>query len=749
MQFELTDLVDALPGLGWSALPDGQAEFLNQRWLEYSGLTAEQAAGSGWLAVIHPADRKALIDYWQSCVSSGVPGDTEARIRRYDGAYRWFLFHASPLRDEAGNITRWFGSNIDIEERRRNEEALRASELSWRQIVDNVPGLVATMGPNGEVEFLNRQTLEYFGKTNEQLKEWSLIGAVHPDDLPRAIDGRARSIETGKAYNIEHRCRRADGVYRWFQVNGLPVRNEAGAITAWYLLLTDIEDRKKAEEALRSNERNLMLILNTIPTFIHVLNTDGKVLYVNQATLDYIGLTAEDVPKDTYRSRLFHPDDLKRVHVERLAALKRSVLFENEQRIRRKDGTYRWFLNRYSPLLDEQGRIDRWYTASFDIEDRKNTEAQLEQAYLRLAEAQRLSKTGSFITDLVADEHHWSDETFRIFEFDPATKVSLKMIRDTVHPEDLPSFEAMLARAVTGEDVNFNFRIMTARGTVKYLHGIARVMEQIAGRPLFIGALQDFTQSREAEETLNRARSELFQVSRVMALNTLTASIAHEVNQPLAGIITNTSTCLRMLGGDPPNLDGARESVRRILRDGNRAADVINRLRELFSHKEFELEPLDLNEATREVIALTLSDLQRNRVVVRSELAENLAPAIGDRIQLQQVMLNLIRNASDAMSGVDDRPRELLIKTQADHGDQVRLSVTDAGIGFPPDTASKLFNAFYTTKKHGMGIGLSVSQSIIETHHGRLWATSNDGPGATFSFSIPCVCDAIAQRVGS
>jgi PAS domain S-box-containing protein len=749
MQFELTHLVDALPGLGWTALPDGQAEFLNQRWLDYSGLTAEQAAGSGWLEAIHPDDREGLIGYWKSCVGSGAPGDTEARIRRYDGAYRWFLFHASPLRDRAGNITRWFGTNIDIEERRRNEEALRASGLSWRQIVDNVPGLVATMGANGEVEFLNRQTLEYFGKTPEELKDWSLVGAVHPDDLPRAIEGRARSIETGKPYNIEHRCRRADGVYRWFQVNGLPVRNEAGAITAWYLLLTDIEDRKKAEEALRSNERNLILILNTIPTFIHVLNTDGKVLYVNQATLDYTGLTAEDSQKETYRSRLFHPDDLKRVHVERLAALKRSVLFENEQRIRRKDGRYRWFLNRYSPLLDEQGQIDRWYTASFDIEDRKQAEAQLEQAYLRLAEAQRLSKTGSFITDLVADEHHWSDETFRIFEFDPATKVSVKIIRDIVHPEDLPSFEAMLARAVTGEDVDFTFRILTARGAVKYLHGMARVMEQIAGRPLFIGALQDVTQSREAEEALNKARSELFQVSRVMALNMLTASIAHEVNQPLAGIITNASTCLRMLGGDPPNLDGARESVRRILRDGNRAADVINRLRELFSHKEFELEPLDLNEATREVIALALSDLQRNRVVVRSELSENLAPVIGDRVQLQQVMLNLIRNASDAMSGVDDRPRELLIKTEADQSDQVRLSVTDAGIGFPPDSASKLFNAFYTTKKDGMGIGLSVSQSIIETHHGRLWATSNDGPGATFFFSIPCAGDAAAERVGS
>ena len=262
------------------------------------------------------------------------------------------------------SISRWFGTNIDIEERRRGEEALRASELSWRQIVDNIPGLVATMGAMGEVEFLNRQILEYFGKTQEDLKNWSLIGAVHPDDLPRVIEARARSIETGQIYDIEHRCRRADGVYRWFQVRGLPVRDAEGTITAWYLLLTDIEDRKKAEEALRSNERNLSLIINTIPTFIHVLGTDGSVLYVNQAVLDYTGLTREDVQKEDYRARLFHPDDLKRVHEERLAALKQPVPFENEQRARRKDGSYRWFLNRYSPLLDEQGRIERWYAAS-------------------------------------------------------------------------------------------------------------------------------------------------------------------------------------------------------------------------------------------------------------------------------------------------------------------------------------------------------------------------------------------------
>jgi signal transduction histidine kinase len=217
----------------------------------------------------------------------------------------------------------------------------------------------------------------------------------------------------------------------------------------------------------------------------------------------------------------------------------------------------------------------------------------------------------------------------------------------------------------------------------------------------------------------------------------LTASIAHEVNQPLAGIITNASTCLRMLGGDPPDLDGARETARRTIRDGNRASDVITRLRALFSRKAFSLEPLDLNEATREVIALSLSDLQRHRVILQLQLADDLPTITGDRIQLQQVMLNLLRNASEAMDDVHERPRLLQVKTEREEGNRVRVRVRDVGVGLPPESRDSLFDAFYTTKSGGMGIGLFVSRSIVESHQGRLWAEPNDGPGATFSFSIP------------
>jgi C4-dicarboxylate-specific signal transduction histidine kinase len=254
----------------------------------------------------------------------------------------------------------------------------------------------------------------------------------------------------------------------------------------------------------------------------------------------------------------------------------------------------------------------------------------------------------------------------------------------------------------------------------------------------YVGAVQDVTERRRSEAALGKARSDLAHVTRVTSLGVLTASIAHEVNQPLSGIITNASTCLRMLAADPPNVDGARETARRTIRDGNRASDVVTRLRALFGKKDTTTDLVDLNGATREVIALSLTELQRSRVVLRAEFDDELPLVTGDRVQIQQVILNLVRNASDAMIDVEDRPRTLIIRTERGEHDHVRLIVQDAGVGFESQDAERIFEAFYTTKSDGMGIGLSVSRSIIERHRGRLWASPNDGPGATFAFSIPC-----------
>ena len=252
---------------------------------------------------------------------------------------------------------------------------------------------------------------------------------------------------------------------------------------------------------------------------------------------------------------------------------------------------------------------------------------------------------------------------------------------------------------------------------------------------------RDITETKRLQDEQRRyleMQLELAHANRVATIAQLSASIAHELNQPLTGMITNCSTSMRMLAGDAVNLDGVREAIGRAVRDGHRAADVIARLRALFSKKEPASEAVDLNEATREVIGLSSGELQHGRVIVRTELAEDLQCVIGDRVQLQQVILNLLRNALDAMDSVTDRPRNLLIRTEREEGDRVRFSVTDTGVGFDAAKIDKLFEPFYSTKKDGMGVGLSVSRSIVENHHGRLWTVLNDGPGATFSFSVPC-----------
>lgn len=236
---------------------------------------------------------------------------------------------------------------------------------------------------------------------------------------------------------------------------------------------------------------------------------------------------------------------------------------------------------------------------------------------------------------------------------------------------------------------------------------------------------------------------EIATLAKVTDLGTLTASIAHEVNQPLSGIVTNAGTCLRMLAANPPNVEGARAAARLAVRDGNRASEVITRLRALFTNQYADAEAVDLNEAAREAIATFWSTLQRNRVILRLKLADGLPLVMGDHVQFEQVILNLIRNACDAMSSVEDHPRMLVIRTEQDSEGSVRLSVQDAGTGFDPQAADRLFEKFYTTKIGGMGIGLAVSRSIIERHHGRLWATLNEGPGATFSFSIPAASESL------
>lgn len=730
-------LIESIPMMGWVTRADGYMEFANRRWLEYAGVTADRVAGWGWQVVIHPDDLQGLVEYWKYCLATGTTTPTEARMRRFDGAYRWFLFLGNPVRDATGKIVQWFGTNVDIEDRKRAEEGLRESQRTLAQIINALPMTAWSALPDGYCDFLSDRWIEYAGVTREQAMGWGWARAVHPDDV-QGLEAYWRDhLASGELVDYEARIRRHDGEYRWFLFRATPLRDESGTIVKWFGTNLDIEDRKRADEAVRESQRSLIQIIDTLPSTAWSTLPDGFCDYLNKRWLEYAGMTAEEARGWSWGAAI-HPDDVAGLVSYWQGCLASGTPVDTEARMRRHDGEYRWFLFRANPLRDAAGTIVKWYGTNVDIEDRKRAEEELRRSQVLLAEGQRVSRTGSFYWRVDSDHLRASDELYRILGVELGASLTLEGVAARVHPEDQALFGEHLARARrAGAAIDHEMRLGMQDGSFKHLRLTAYGTRDRDQRLEYVGAIQDVTERRTSEDALARTRSELAYMTRVASMGALTASIAHEVNQPLQGIITNAGVCQRMLAAEPPNIEGALETSRRMHRDGHRAIDVITRLRALFGKRHTATESVDLNQAIREVIALSMSEMQRNRVTVRVELGEDLPPIVGDRIQLQQVILNLIMNASGAMSAVDDRPRLIMVTSAAEGAGAVRVSVEDTGVGIGGADSEKVFDAFYTTKADGMGIGLSVSRSIIENHEGRLWARPNDGPGATFAFVLP------------
>ena len=569
------------------------------------------------MTAIHPEDRETASKSICDGIRSGQDFTMEARFRRVqDGAYRWHLNRAAALRDSEGNLLRLVCTFTDIEDQKQSQENLRRAVETNRLIVDTALDAVITMDAQGAITDWNKQAEMVFGWSNKEAMGQHMSDLIIPERLRMAHErGLRHFLATGNGPILRRRIEvtavRRNGVEFPAELEVSPMR--LGQNWFFGAFIRDITDSKLAEKRLRESELNLRQMTETIPEMLWSATAEGTIDYCNARVLDYTGFSAEEIMGSGW-TKLLHPDDVERTARTWRSCVATGAPYRVEIRtFHATDRAYRWCVTSALPLLDQQGRILKWYGT-------------------------------------VVDMHDW----------------------------------------------------------------------------------------RHAQEELRNTQAELARVARVMTMGELTSSIAHEVNQPLFGIMTNTDTCLLMLSTDPPDVDGARETIQRTMRDANRASDVIKRLRALYSKKDPSPELMDLNQATREVISLSLSDLQRWRVNVLQELADNLPLLMADRVQVQQVIMNLVRNASDAMSNVDDRPRELLIRTEREEGDRVQLSVKDAGVGFEPQAADRLFEAFYTTKNEGIGIGLSISRSIIEAHEGRLWATANDGPGATFSFSIPC-----------
>ena len=578
-----------------------------------------------------------------------------------------------------------------------------------------------------------------------------------PSDLGRAagdiavlagfprLEERCRQVLSS---GVEARADVRDG-NRWFVVRISPYTNGDGQVSGTVLTFANVTAfRASVDQAIYERECT-KAILNTVAEPLVVLSADLRIQSGNRAFYTMFGVSrdgTQGVPLFDLGNGAFEVARLQQQLTEMLEGGHRFQPLEVDD-VSTADGQRTLILD--ARPLTFPGHSERRVLVTFqDITAHKQaaaakdlrSEKELRRSEAFLAEGQRLSLTGSFSWNVATDEIIWSDELYRIYGLESSVPVTLGLIRTRVHPEDVSLLERMKVVDQApdgGKGFEWQYRLLMPDQSIKYMHAVAHATRDRNGQVEYIATVQDVTARRMAEEALAKSRSELAKVSRVMSLGVLTASIAHEVNQPLSGIITNASTCIRMLTTNPPNVGGALETARRTIRDGYRASDVITRLRALFGKRDPTAEPVDLNDATREVIALSLSDLHRQRVVLRIDLTDDLPPVKGDRVQLQQVILNLLRNASDAMAGVEDRPRDLMIRTERDEGERVRLTVQDAGVGLKSEDVDKVFEAFFTTKQGGMGIGLSVSRSIIENHQGRLWAERNDGPGTTFSFSIP------------
>ena len=372
-------------------------------------------------------------------------------------------------------------------------------------------------------------------------------------------------------------------------------------------------------------------------------------------------------------------------------------------------------------------------------EEHKHAEEKLRRSETYLVEGERLSHTGSWALNLSSGEVFWSQEIYRIFGLDSGTALNRDLLTQFHHPEDRLFVKQTIDTAIReGRDFKMDSRIVLPDGSVKHVHTVGHPVFNESGELTeFIGVVMDTTERKRSEEALREAQAELARVARATTMGELTASIAHEVNQPLAAVVTNANACLRWLAAETPDLDEARAAAQRIVRDGNRASDVIARIRGFLKKGEPVTVQLGVNDVVREIIMLTQGEVLRRDASLLTELADGLPAVSADRVQLQQLLLNLMMNALDAMSAVTDRPRVLRIRTSTYESAAILVALRDSGVGLNPEQMERLFEAFYTTKPEGMGMGLSISRSIVEMHGGRLWATPNDGPGATFQFTLP------------
>jgi PAS domain S-box-containing protein len=1030
---DLWNLIDTIPVLVLCALRDGFAEFANRAWREYAGRSLEQLTGWGWRTILHPDEVTQLIDRWSASLTSANPFETEVRMQRADGKYKWFSIRSAPavsrtqssesslrtlivfedinerkeaqaklqqseaqqqaFSDNSPNLIclkdrqgRYFYANkefqralrvteeqikgkrdeelfsveqaaafqandlqvletgarvkyedisyredgqhtlivqkfplfdadgkiyalgsvaTDITERQREESARRYSDERHRLVVETAPDAVVSMDDNGIIQFANPATARVFGHDPTELVGRPLT--VLMPEFMRSLHetGFRRYLATGHRHinwqGTELTALRKNGEEFPVEISfGEQTRDEHKVFTGF---IRDISKRRQAEDKLRASERSLRELTETIPQMLWSAEEDGTVNYCNQRTLDYTGLSAEEVRSSGWLTAV-HPDDVETTTRAWLGSVTSGEAFQCEFRFRRASDTYRWCISNAVPLRDLDGKVIKWFGTVIDLHDWREAQQALHaiqtrqvavRADVSLAFGQKegleailhecaeslvrhldaafariwtLSRDGTMLelrasaglythlngahsripigqlkigtiarerthvlTNDIINDPRISDKTWAanegmtsfagypllvgtrtlgvmaMFSRRPlatgtaetlesvadliangierkhaedklrASERDLSLIIETIpglvwcaapdgeltylnrrileytgtssssfaslgwtsflHTDDVDSTVRAWSNAVaTGQAFEIHSRLRRHDGAFRWFHVLGQAAHDNEGRVTrWYGLLIDISDRKNIEEALRGSEMRLSRATRTATIGEFAAAIAHEINQPLAAVVTNGEACLRWLSAEPPGLARAQEAAARIVRDGKEAGEIVRRIRALFKKASFETIELDLNGVIAEVLHLLSSETAKRRVAVEADLADDLPPVVGDRVQLQQLIFNLLLNGVEAMDPVVDRPRKLFIGSKQHNPETVLVVIRDSGVGM--EDSEKVFEAFFTTKENGLGMGLAVCRSIIDAHHGRLWASSDRGAGTTFSFTLP------------